>query len=128
MALTYKQMERMMEVLQGSVQTSHSNFGPLGYADSLLLVIKGRGLEYSKNLEYVASMDLLGNNFSRDIPRELANLYGLQNLNLTGNKLAGKIPENIGQLKWLESLDLSRNNLLGSIPSSMSLWKTLAAS
>ncbi|KAH7662934.1 Non-specific serine/threonine protein kinase protein, partial [Dioscorea alata] len=113
MAQTHKPEERMMEALQG-------------YGDSLVLVTKGRKMEYTKTLQYVASIDLSENTLSGNIPHELANLYGLQNLNLSGNKLSGNIPENIGQLDLLESLDLSKNNLSGSIPSSISLLTSLS--
>ncbi|KAJ0970259.1 hypothetical protein J5N97_023136 [Dioscorea zingiberensis] len=126
MTLTHKPNERMLVVLQGAVESSLDNYGPSGYSDSLILVIKGRGIEYSKNLQYVASIDLSDNNLSGSLPHEIVNLHGLQNLNFSGNNLTGKIPENIGQLELLESLDLSRNNIFSSIPSSLSLLTYLS--
>ncbi|KAJ0970220.1 hypothetical protein J5N97_023097 [Dioscorea zingiberensis] len=116
----------MLDTLQSVVQASLNNYGPSGFVESLLLVMKGTQREYSKTLQYVSSIDLSGNNLSGDIPHQLMNLFGLQNLNLSGNTLTGKIPENIGHLSLLESLDLSRNNLGGSIPTSMSMLTFLS--
>ncbi|XP_039134362.1 receptor-like protein EIX1 [Dioscorea cayenensis subsp. rotundata] len=57
---------------------------------------------------------------SRNIPEELASLYGLQSLNFSGNTLEGEIPQKLGRMQQLESLDLSRNKLSGSIPETLS--------
>ncbi|KAG8637554.1 hypothetical protein MANES_15G134600v8 [Manihot esculenta] len=79
-----------------------------------------RGLEYTKTLQFLFSIDLSGNNFTGKIPKELMSLTNLQNLNQSENNLEGHIPFNIGNMKLLESLDLSRNQLSGSIPPSIS--------
>ncbi|KAE8687316.1 putative Disease resistance family protein / LRR family protein [Hibiscus syriacus] len=85
-----------------------------------LLVMKGRVREYSTILSLVTTMDLSNNNLTGNIPREVANLEGLQSLNLSENSLSGNIPDHIGSLKMLESLDVSRNHLSGIIPESLS--------
>ncbi|KAI8541433.1 hypothetical protein RHMOL_Rhmol08G0060200 [Rhododendron molle] len=96
------------------------------YEDKILIMIKGRELEYTKTLIFVTSIDLSSNGITGEIPEGLTNLFGLLNLNLSGNYLTGRIPEKIGDLKQLESLDLSRNKLFGSIPQSLSTLTYLA--
>ncbi|KAL4618781.1 hypothetical protein ACB092_06G034700 [Castanea dentata] len=88
--------------------------------ESELLLIKGKALEYSTTLRLVNIIDLSNNNLSREIPKEVASLQGLQSLNLSFNILTGRIPENIGDMRSLESIDLSINQLSGQIPQSMS--------
>ncbi|OMO97850.1 hypothetical protein COLO4_14318 [Corchorus olitorius] len=90
------------------------------YAEHLTEVMKGRYMEYTKNLLYLINMDLSRNNLEGTIPEELILLTGLIGLNLSHNNLSGKIPKTIGKLEWLESLDLSVNHLSGMIPDSMS--------
>ncbi|KAJ8770021.1 hypothetical protein K2173_009738 [Erythroxylum novogranatense] len=89
------------------------------YEEKLLATIKGAEREYTSTLRFLFSMDLSGNRFTGEIPKELMSLSKLQNLNLSKNKLAGEIPSNVGNLKWLESLDLSINKLSGAIPPSI---------
>ncbi|KAK4285136.1 hypothetical protein QN277_001876 [Acacia crassicarpa] len=81
--------------------------------------IKGRELDFTKNLKFVINMDLSYNNLIGIIPEVLTSLNGLVSLNLSHNLLSGEIPSKIGQLKLLESLDLSWNKLAGPLPSSM---------
>ncbi|XP_021602562.1 receptor-like protein EIX2 [Manihot esculenta] len=81
------------------------------YGENLLVYIKGIQLEYIRALAFLYSIDLSGNNFVGEIPKELMNLLGLQNLNLSMNKLDGHIPWNIGN-----HLNLSFNHLSGRIP------------
>ncbi|KAK9127398.1 hypothetical protein Syun_016195 [Stephania yunnanensis] len=107
-------------VNQFSVNTS-SISEQIVYMDGVTLrVIKGRELEYDKNLRFLVSIDLSRNHLSGAIPMKLTNLLGLSILNLSANSIIGKIPEKIGSLRRLESLDLSRNQLSGEIPSSIS--------
>ncbi|KAJ9130955.1 hypothetical protein P3X46_033919 [Hevea brasiliensis] len=91
-----------------------------GYSENVLVYVKGIEREYTSTLRFLYSIDLSGNKFAGNIPKELMTLSGLQNLHLSENKLGGHIPWNIGKLKSLESLDLSKNDLFGSIPSSIS--------
>ena len=90
------------------------------YLENLMLMTKGRESEYTKNLEYLRTIDLSSNNLSGSIPTKIFLLPKLQSLNLSQNHLIGKISKDIGSMKSLESLDLSRNHLFGEIPSSMS--------
>ncbi|PIA44533.1 hypothetical protein AQUCO_01700257v1, partial [Aquilegia coerulea] len=90
------------------------------YQDKLSQVIKGRELEYTKNLRFVTNLDLSNNIFIGQIPEQLTNLSGLNGLNLSRNHLTGSIPKKIGEMRSLESLDLSNNHLSGTIPQSIS--------
>ncbi|KAK9127379.1 hypothetical protein Syun_016176 [Stephania yunnanensis] len=107
-------------VNQFSVNTSSISEQIVYVDDVTLRVIKGRELEYDKNLRFLVSIDLSLNHLSGAIPMKLTNLLGLSILNLSANSLTGKIPDKIGSLRRLESLDLSRNQLSGEIPSSIS--------
>ncbi|KAL7253616.1 hypothetical protein ACSBR1_008033 [Camellia fascicularis] len=88
--------------------------------ENVILVTKGREVEYSTILMLVTSMDLSENNLSGEIPEGLTRLVELRSLNLSGNHLMGCIPESIGDMRQLESLDVSLNQLNGEIPLSMS--------
>ncbi|KAJ7960135.1 Leucine-rich repeat receptor protein kinase [Quillaja saponaria] len=83
-------------------------------------VIKGRELEYTKNLRFVVNLDLSSNNLVGVIPEGLTLLSGLHGLNLSHNHLSGEIPQKIGEMQSLESVDFSGNQLSGRIPKSMS--------
>ncbi|KAH7662939.1 Non-specific serine/threonine protein kinase protein [Dioscorea alata] len=126
MAQTHKPNERMLEDMRNAVRASVNNYGPSGYMESLLVVIKGREQEYSQNLQYVASIDLSNNQLTGHFPRELCDLVGLQNLNLSSNRLTGRIPDEISKLKLLESFDISMNGFTGSIPTGMSVLTLLS--
>jgi hypothetical protein len=96
------------------------------YMEQTIIVTKGRELEYGRTLQFVNSVDLLGNNLTGGIPDQITSLAELGTLNLLMNHLTANIPENIGNLRWLETLDLSHNNLSGPIPESMSSLTSLA--
>ncbi|KAK9267134.1 hypothetical protein L1049_009553 [Liquidambar formosana] len=86
----------------------------------MLVVSKGRELQYDRTLYLVHSLDLSGNNLSGEIPEDITSLLGLGIMNLSMNHLTGNIPAKIGNLRMLETLDLSRNQLSGPIPESLS--------
>ncbi|XP_042479013.1 receptor-like protein EIX2 [Macadamia integrifolia] len=109
----------------GNLNALQSNIGRLatnntGYEEHMMVVTKGRELEYSTTLDLVNSIDLSRNNLSGKIPDGITRLVGLGTLNLSMNHLTGKIPEKIGDLQNLETLDLSINKLSGQIPPSIS--------
>ncbi|MED6121352.1 hypothetical protein PIB30_029339 [Stylosanthes scabra] len=56
-------------------------------------VIKGRELDYIKNLKYVVNLDLSNNSLSGSVPSEISSLSGLIGLNLSYNNLSGPIPD-----------------------------------
>ncbi|MED6196538.1 hypothetical protein PIB30_048452, partial [Stylosanthes scabra] len=86
---------------------------------SVLVWVKGVGVEYRNNLGLVKNIDLSGNNLSGKLPPEITRLSELIFLNLSRNLLTGNIPGSIGNMRALESIDLSRNQLYGDIPSSI---------
>ncbi|XP_011020398.1 PREDICTED: receptor-like protein 12 [Populus euphratica] len=88
--------------------------------DNVLLVMKGKVVEYSTILKFVRSIDLSSNALCGEIPEEVTRLGELQSLNLSQNSLTGRIPEGIGSIRYLESMDFSVNQLSGEIPQSMS--------
>ncbi|KAL5728090.1 lysine--tRNA ligase [Ranunculus cassubicifolius] len=127
--------------LSGNLPHCFGNFGIIasnqtdefnGYTngDSYLEVLnqemKGRDLEYVKNLQLLYNIDLSSNNFVGQIPEDLTSLSGLIGLNLSNNRLNGSIPKNIGRMISLESLDFSRNHLSGIIPQSISSLSRLS--
>ncbi|KAI4352124.1 hypothetical protein L6164_006405 [Bauhinia variegata] len=91
------------------------------FMEEIILVMKGRVLNYSTTLKLVKTMDLSDNRLSGEIPQEVTSLSGLQSLNLSHNRLIGRIPSNIGAVKSLESFDLSDNQICCDIPTSMSI-------
>ncbi|XVF75662.1 hypothetical protein PTKIN_Ptkin13bG0204900 [Pterospermum kingtungense] len=96
-------------------KTSKGNF-----IENILVVMKGRVVDYSTTLKLVKTVDLSDNSLSGEIPEEVTSLVGLQSLNLSHNLLVGSIPYNIGVMGSLECLDLSVNNISGGIPPSIS--------
>ncbi|KAK1416465.1 hypothetical protein QVD17_32256 [Tagetes erecta] len=108
--------------LYGMVEAGHIDIRNGSGSDpkeSIVQVIKGVNLEYSKTLDLVFNMDLSSNKLTGRIPEELMTLSLLVSLNLSHNHLSGGIPSSIGNMKALNSLDFSDNNLTGIIPQSM---------
>ena len=89
------------------------------YEQDVRVVMKGRELEYTRNLKFVVNLDLSNNNLIGIIPEEITSLGALLGLNLSYNRLSGQIPKRIGDMKSLESLDLSHDQLSGAISESI---------
>ncbi|KAJ0520005.1 putative leucine-rich repeat domain superfamily [Helianthus annuus] len=98
---------------------SLDDYGPESSEETLLQVLNGIPLEFTKTLQFFINMDLSSNKLVGEIPVELTALQELVGLNLSNNHLGGGIPDNIGNMTALSSLDLSGNKLNGSIPSSI---------
>ncbi|KAL4368866.1 hypothetical protein GQ457_05G027740 [Hibiscus cannabinus] len=90
------------------------------FFEDILVVMKGRVVNYGTTLNLVKTMDLSDNNLAGEIPEQATSLAGLQSLNFSHNHLVGKIPDNIGAMESLECFDLSTNNLSGEIPLTIS--------
>ncbi|KAL7207588.1 hypothetical protein ACSBR1_029520 [Camellia fascicularis] len=90
--------------------------GEMYYQDSVVVVMKGFEIEYSRILMVFSIIDLSSNNFQGDISKSIANLNSLRGLNLSHNNLTGHIPTSLVNLTNLESLDLSSNKFVGEIP------------
>ncbi|CAI9105023.1 OLC1v1003851C1 [Oldenlandia corymbosa var. corymbosa] len=86
------------------------------YQDSVTLSIKGLEIEVKRILTIFTTIDLSGNRFKGNIPKEIGELNSLKVLNLSSNGFNGSVPPTIGDLSALESLDLSQNQLGGRIP------------
>ncbi|CAN1344622.1 Receptor-like protein EIX2 [Linum perenne] len=93
--------------------------GAKAFVEYQVLVAQGQIKAYSTILNYVRSIDLSWNNFSGEIPKQIANLVALHYLNLSHNSFSGSIPGNLDAMASLESLDMSENQLSGPIPSGM---------
>ncbi|WVY95886.1 hypothetical protein V8G54_028037 [Vigna mungo] len=89
------------------------------YEQEVRVFMKGRELEYTRNLKLVVTLDLSNNNLIGSIPEGITSLGALLSLNLSYNLLSGHMPKTIGDMKSLESLDLSHNQLSGAISESI---------
>ncbi|BAT96141.1 hypothetical protein LR48_Vigan02g062300 [Vigna angularis] len=89
------------------------------YEQEVRVFMKGRELEYTRNLKLVVTLDLSNNNLIGSIPEGITSLGALLSLNLSYNRLSGHIPKRIGDMKSLESLDLSHDQLSGAISESI---------
>ncbi|XP_058071007.1 putative receptor-like protein kinase At3g47110 [Magnolia sinica] len=103
------------------------------------------------NLTFLRSINLSGNSFHDEIPREFGRLFRLRVLDLSDNglqggipddlsncseirpilldknKLVGRIPVKLSSLSKLERLYLGRNNLVGNIPSQLGNLSSLVS-
>ncbi|KAI8010548.1 Receptor-like protein 6 [Camellia lanceoleosa] len=86
------------------------------YQDSVVVVIKGYEIQFSRILTVFSIIDFSRNKFQGEIPKSIGRLNSLRGLNLSHNNLEGHIPTSLGNLKNLESLDLSSNKFVGEIP------------
>lgn len=82
-------------------------------------------------LPLLARLDLSFNEFSGELPVQVADMKSLKYLMLAWNNFAGSIPPAYGRLSELQALDLSYNTLSGGIPASVGnltslLWLMLA--
>ncbi|KAK5784437.1 hypothetical protein PVK06_038961 [Gossypium arboreum] len=68
------------------------------------------------NLSFLISLNLSGNNFHGELPRELASLRRLKLVDLSNNALSGEIPAWFGNLTALQQLYLGGNRFQGEIP------------
>ncbi|CAI0388726.1 unnamed protein product [Linum tenue] len=74
---------------------------------------------HGKPLYHMNGLDFSSNNFTGEIPPQIAHLGDIKVLNFSYNMFIGSIPETIANLSQIESLDLSHNNLSGVIPSQL---------
>lgn len=86
------------------------------YYHKVTVTVKGDEMTLERILITFTSIDLSGNKFHGQIPKEIGDLKALHFLNLSRNAFTGQIPSSLGSLTQLESLDLSLNRLSGRIP------------
>ncbi|BBH05527.1 Leucine-rich receptor-like protein kinase family protein [Prunus dulcis] len=70
-------------------------------------------------------LDAYNNQFSGQLPPELASCKRLKHLQMGGNYFTGEIPENYSNIQSLEYLGLNGNWLTGKLPASLALLKNL---
>ncbi|KAK4726612.1 hypothetical protein R3W88_031529 [Solanum pinnatisectum] len=73
----------------------------------------------------VTILSLLGNRISGPIPKELGDIFTLEELVLENNLLERPLPPNLGSLNRLRKMSLSANNLNGTIPENFSNLKNM---
>ncbi|KAG5581469.1 hypothetical protein H5410_052096 [Solanum commersonii] len=73
-------------------------------------------VDISKLIRFVVTIDLSGNQFSREIPTNIANSSFLNSLKLDHNKPEGPIPPEIGLLDRLKTVNVTNNMLIGLVP------------
>ncbi|KAL7175294.1 hypothetical protein ACSBR2_028991 [Camellia fascicularis] len=119
-----KQFEAMMNADEHEMKLKY--MGEYYYQDSVVVIMKGYEIEYSRILTVFSIIDFSRNKFQGDIPKSIGRLNSLRGLNLSHNNLKGHIPTLLGNLTNLESLDLSSNELVGEIPQQLTRLKFLA--
>ncbi|XP_028110381.1 receptor-like protein 6 [Camellia sinensis] len=119
-----QQFEGMMNAAGHEMKLKY--MGEYYYQDSVVVMMKGYEIEYSRILTVFSIIDLSSNNFQGEIPKSIEKLSSLRGLNLSHNNLTGHIPTSLGNLKNLESLDLSSNKLVGEIPQQLTSLNFLA--
>lgn len=70
-------------------------------------------------------LDLSGNGFQGNFPKEISNCQDLENLNLWGNNFTGEIPSEIGNISGLKGLYLGNNSFSRTIPETLLDLKNL---
>ncbi|XP_028089911.1 receptor-like protein 18 [Camellia sinensis] len=109
-----KQFEAMTNVDEHELKLKY--MGEYYYQDSVVVMMKGYEIEYSRILTVFSIIDLSRNKFQGEILKSIEKLNSLRGLNLSRNNLTGHIPTSLGKLTNLESLDLSLNEFVGKIP------------
>ncbi|GMP52211.1 hypothetical protein CsSME_00018120 [Camellia sinensis var. sinensis] len=119
-----KQFDAMMNADEQQMKLKY--MGEYYYQDSVVVMMKGYEIEYSRILTVFSIIDFSRNKFQGDIPKSIGRLNSLRGLNLSHNNLKGHIPTLFENLTNLESLDLSSNKLVGEIPQQLTSLKFLA--
>ncbi|XP_028065350.1 receptor-like protein 43 [Camellia sinensis] len=109
-----KQFEAMTNVDGHELKLKY--MGEYYYQDSVVVLMKGYEIEYSRILTVFSIIDLSSNKFQGEIPKSIEKLNSLRGLNLSHNNLTGHIPTSLRKLTNLELLDLSSNEFVGKIP------------
>ncbi|KAB2010696.1 hypothetical protein ES319_D10G259200v1 [Gossypium barbadense] len=90
-----------------------------------VLKLSGSLSPYIGNLSFLRELDLAGNSFYNQIPREIGGLRRLGALDLSNNSINGEIPSNLSACSKLILVDMSNNQLTGEIPSLLGLLSNL---
>ncbi|TYG51690.1 hypothetical protein ES288_D10G280000v1 [Gossypium darwinii] len=90
-----------------------------------VLKLSGSLSPYIGNLSFLRELDLAGNSFYNQIPREIGGLRRLEALDLANNSISGEIPSNLSACSKLILVDMSNNQLTGELPSLLDLLSNL---
>ncbi|RYR50558.1 hypothetical protein Ahy_A07g037176 isoform C [Arachis hypogaea] len=66
-----------------------------------------------------------GNRITGSIPKEIANISGLQVLVVEFNQMSGNLPPELGNLSQLQRLQISSNNFTGELPATLAKLTSL---
>ncbi|KAE8724762.1 Receptor-like protein kinase HAIKU2 [Hibiscus syriacus] len=112
------QLELYNNSLSGKLPVGFGNLTNLKNFDASMNMLEG-DLSELKLLENIASLQLLENQFSGEVPAEFGEFKHLEGLSLYRNKFTGQLPPKIGSWSDLRFIDVSENFLTGPIPPDM---------
>ncbi|TKY71561.1 Receptor protein kinase HAIKU2 [Spatholobus suberectus] len=112
---TLRQLELYDNYLSGKIPVGFGNLTSLVNFDASYNQLEG-DLSEVRFLTNLASLQLFGNRFSGEIPKELGDLKNLTQLSLYGNSLTGPLPQKLGSWVGMTFIDVSDNSLSGPIP------------
>ncbi|XP_021300221.1 receptor-like protein kinase HAIKU2 [Herrania umbratica] len=112
------QLELYNNSLSGKLPVGFGNLTSLVNFDASMNMLEG-DLSELRSLKELASLQLLENQFSGEIPEEFGEFQNLKGLSLYRNKLTGQLPAKIGSWSDFIFIDVSENLLVGPIPPDM---------
>ncbi|XP_022762837.1 receptor-like protein kinase HAIKU2 [Durio zibethinus] len=112
------QLELYNNSLSGKFPVGFGNLTSLVNFDASMNLLGG-DLSELRSLKNLASLQLLENLFSGEVPKEFGEFKNLKGLALYRNKLTGQLPQKIGSLSDLKFIDVAENFLTGPIPPDM---------
>ncbi|XWS67551.1 hypothetical protein CRYUN_Cryun04dG0015900 [Craigia yunnanensis] len=113
-----RQLELYNNLLSGKFPVGFGNLTSLVNFDASMNILEG-DLSELRSLKNIASLQLLENHFSGEIPEEFGEFKNLVGLSLYRNKLTGQLPPKIGSWSDLFFMDVAENFLTGPIPPDM---------
>ncbi|XVF00675.1 hypothetical protein REPUB_Repub04eG0021400 [Reevesia pubescens] len=112
------QLELYNNSLSGKFPVGFGNLTSLVNFDASMNLLEG-DLSELRSLKNLASLQLLENQFSGEIPAEFGEFKNLEGLSLYRNKLTGQLPPKIGSWSDIDFIDVAENFLTGPIPPDM---------
>ncbi|XWS40336.1 hypothetical protein CRYUN_Cryun18bG0132200 [Craigia yunnanensis] len=112
------QLELYNNSLSGKFPVGFGNLTSLVNFDASMNMLEG-DLSELRSLKNLASLQLLENHFSGEVPEEFGEFKNLEGLSLYRNKLTGQLPPKIGSWSDLIFIDVAENFLTGPIPPDM---------
>ncbi|XWS62507.1 hypothetical protein CRYUN_Cryun06bG0016900 [Craigia yunnanensis] len=109
------QLELYNNSLSGKFPVGFGNLTSLVNFDASMNMLEG-DLSELRSLKNLASLQLLENHLSGEIPEEFGEFKNLEGVSLYRNKLTGQLPPKIGSWSDLIFIDVAENFLTGPIP------------